>query len=70
MIGNFGGALEPERFADRRATFTQFFDDSLILPTAEELKINYSFPARASHVRLEMTGFSNVPTFHLQLRQH
>jgi len=70
MIGHLVGALEPEGFAGCSAGYTKFFDDSLILSTAQELKVNYSFPARTSHVRLGMTGFSKVPTFYMQLRQH
>jgi hypothetical protein len=70
MIVHLVGSLEPEGFAGCRASYTQFFDDSLILSTAQELKINYSFPACKSHVRLAMTGFSKVPTFYMQLRQH
>jgi hypothetical protein len=57
MIGHRVGALETERFTSCRATYTQFFDDSLILSTAQELKFNYSFPACTNHVRLGMTGF-------------
>jgi hypothetical protein len=70
VIGHHVGALEPERFTSCRASYTQIFDDSLIPSTAQELKINYSFPACTSHVRLGMTGFSKVPTFNMQLRQH
>jgi len=70
VIGHLVGALEPERFTSCRASYTQFFDDSLILSTAQELKINYSFPACTSRVRLGMTGLSKVPTFYMQLRQH
>jgi len=70
MIGHLVGALEPERFSSCRASYTQLFYDSLILSTAHKLKINYSFPAYTSHVKLGMTGFSKVPTFYMQLRQH
>ena len=70
MIGYFVGALEPEHFAGRSASYTYFFDDSVILPPAQELKINYIFPACTSHVRIGKTGFSKVPTFYLQLGQH
>jgi hypothetical protein len=52
MIGHLVGALEPERFTSCRASNTQYFDDSIILSTAQELKINYSFTACTSHVRL------------------
>ena len=69
MIRHLLGALEPERFAGCRASYTQFFDDSLTLSTAQVFKINYSIPAYTSHVRLEMTGFSKVPSFYM-LRQH
>jgi hypothetical protein len=70
MIGHLVGALEPERFNGCRASYTNFFDDSLILSTAKELKNNYSFPACTSLVRLGMTGFSKVPTFYIKLRQN
>jgi len=38
MIGHLVGALEPERFAGRSASYTPFFDDSFILSAAQELK--------------------------------
>ena len=70
MIGHLVGALEPERFTSCRASYTKFFDESLILPPTQELKINYGFPAYTSHVRLGMTGFSKEPTIYMLLRQH
>jgi len=70
MIGHLVGAVEQLRFVGRSASYTHFFDDSFILSTGQELKINYSFPACTSHVILGMTGFSKVPTFHMQLRKH
>jgi hypothetical protein len=70
MIGNLLCALEPERHAGRSASHTQLFKGRFILPTTQELKIYYSFPACVSHVRLGMTGFSKVHTFYMQLRQH
>jgi hypothetical protein len=70
MIGHLVGALEPEGIAGGGANYTQFFEDSLILPPPQKLKINYSFPACTSHVRLGMTGFSKVPTFYMQLRHN
>ena len=56
MIGHLVGTLEPERFACRSASYTQFFDDSLILSVSQELKISYSIPACTKHVRLGVTG--------------
>jgi len=70
MIGNLVGAIEPERFAGRSASYTRFFEDSFILSTAQELKINYIYHACTSLVRLGMMGFSNVPTIYIQLRQY
>jgi len=69
-IGHLVGALEPECFTGRSASCKQFFDDSVLLSIAHELKINYSFPVCTSHFRLGVTGFSTVPTFYKQLRQH
>jgi len=62
--------FEPERLAGGGAGHAQLFDDRFVLASPQELKINYNFPACATHVRLGMTGFSNVPTFYMQLRQH
>ena len=70
MIGHLVGAIEPERLADGGASHAQLFDERFILPTTHEFIINYSIPACASHVRLGMTGFSKVPTFYMQQRQH
>jgi hypothetical protein len=70
MIGHLVGALEPESFADCQASYTKFVYDSLILPPAQELKINYSFPACTNHVRLGMMGFLKVAKFYMQLRQY
>jgi len=70
MIDHLVGAFEPERLAGVGASHAQLFDDRFILPPTQELKINYSLPACASNVRLGMTGFSKVPSFYMQLRQH
>jgi len=70
MMGHVDGAIEPERFAGRRASYTQFFDDRLILLTAQEIKINYSFPASTRRGRLGMTRFSTVPSLYMQQLQH
>ena len=55
MIGHVVADLEPERLAGRSARHAQH---------SQEVKINYSFPACASHIRLGMTGFSKIPTFY------
>ena len=70
MIGHLVGALEPQRLAGGGASHTQLFDDRFIQPPTQELKINYSFPTCAIHVRLGMTGFSKVPTIYIQQQQH
>jgi hypothetical protein len=41
MIGRLEGALKPEHFATRSASYTLFMDDNVILAPAQELKINY-----------------------------
>ena len=64
MISHLVGVLEPEGLAGRRASHAQLFDDRFLLASQQELKINYSFPACTSHVRLGMTGFSKIPTFY------
>jgi len=64
MIGHLVGALEPEGLSGRTASYTQFIDDSFIPSTAQKLKINYSFPACTSCVRVGMTGFSKVPNLY------
>ena len=57
MNGRLVGAFEPERFAGGGVCHAQLFDDRLALASPQELKINYSYPACARHVRLGMTGF-------------
>jgi hypothetical protein len=70
MTGHLVGDLQPERIPGGGASHTQLLDYRFILPPTQELQINYSFPACASHVRIGMAGFSKVPNFYMQMRQH
>jgi len=61
MIGHLVGAFEPERLAGSLTTVSFWF------PRKNSKSITVSLLAPAI---LGMTGFSKVPTFYMQLRQH
>jgi len=70
MNSHLLGAPKREYLAGGCAGYAQLIDDRFVLTSPKELKINYSLSKCASHVRLGMTGFSKVPAFYMQLRQH
>jgi len=69
VIRHLVGALETELLGRGGAGLTQFLGDCLILPTPQEVVINYDLPA-SSHVRLGIIRIGQCTYFYWQLRQH
>ena len=67
MFGHLEEVFEPERHAGCDDCHAHHIDDRFVLMSPQELKINFSLPACASHAKLGMTGFSKKPTFYVQL---